>query len=104
MEERSARGRPGSRAWRHPPLPAGRRRRRDSGAGPGRLLAGRRAGRAGRRGGFGLPPPAARGGPAGGGGSPAPAKPLAKLSDIKVGEAISATGPDGGDIVIVRPT
>lgn len=31
-------------------------------------------------------------------------KPLAKLSDIKVGEAISATGPDGADIVIVRPT
>jgi len=31
-------------------------------------------------------------------------KALAKLSDIKVGEAISATGPDGGDIIIVRPT
>ena len=31
-------------------------------------------------------------------------KPLAKLSDIKVGEAISATGPDGGDIIITRPT
>ena len=30
--------------------------------------------------------------------------PLAKLSDIKVGEAISATGPDGGDIIITRPT
>lgn len=29
---------------------------------------------------------------------------LAKLSDIKVGEAISATGPDGGDIIITRPT
>lgn len=36
--------------------------------------------------------------------SAAAAKPLAKLSDITVGEAISATGPDGGDIVIVRPT
>jgi cytochrome b6-f complex iron-sulfur subunit len=31
-------------------------------------------------------------------------KPLAKLSDINVGEAIAATGPDGGDIIIVRPT
>ena len=31
-------------------------------------------------------------------------KPLAKLSDIKVGEAISATGPDGADIIITRPT
>ncbi|MDQ1721892.1 MAG: hypothetical protein QOI26_1626 [Pseudonocardiales bacterium] len=29
---------------------------------------------------------------------------LAKLSDIQVGEAISATGPDGGDIIIIRPT
>ena len=36
--------------------------------------------------------------------STAAAKPLAKLSNIPVGEAISATGPDGGDIVIVRPT
>jgi Rieske Fe-S protein len=35
---------------------------------------------------------------------PATGKPLAKLSDIKVGEAISATGPDGGDIIITRPT
>jgi Rieske Fe-S protein len=47
---------------------------------------------------------AAPGGPAGAAGSSGAAKPLAKLSDIKVGEAISATGPDGGDIVIVRPT
>jgi Rieske Fe-S protein len=31
-------------------------------------------------------------------------KPLAKLSDIKVGQAISATGPDGADIIITRPT
>lgn len=31
-------------------------------------------------------------------------KPLAKLSDIKVGEAISARGPDGADIIITRPT
>jgi Rieske Fe-S protein len=30
--------------------------------------------------------------------------PLAKLSDIKVGEAIAATGPDGGRIIIARPT
>lgn len=29
---------------------------------------------------------------------------LAKLSDIKVGEAISAKGPDGADIIITRPT
>jgi Rieske Fe-S protein len=28
----------------------------------------------------------------------------AKLADIKVGEAILATGPDGGDIIITRPT
>ncbi|HEV2887805.1 MAG TPA: Rieske (2Fe-2S) protein [Jatrophihabitans sp.] len=43
--------------------------------------------------------------PAGGTGSGSGAgKPLAKLSDIKVGEAISATGPDGGDIIITRPT
>ena len=31
-------------------------------------------------------------------------RPLAKLSDIKVGEAISATGPDGAKIIIARPT
>jgi len=31
-------------------------------------------------------------------------KALAKLSDIKVGEAISAKGADGGDIIITRPT
>lgn len=31
-------------------------------------------------------------------------KPLAKLSDIEVGKAISATGPDGADIIITRPT
>ncbi|MEO6501116.1 MAG: Rieske (2Fe-2S) protein [Jatrophihabitantaceae bacterium] len=31
-------------------------------------------------------------------------KALAKLSDIKVGEAISAKGPDGADIIITRPT
>jgi Rieske Fe-S protein len=30
--------------------------------------------------------------------------PLAKLSDIKVGEAIAATGPDGAKIIIARPT
>ena len=36
--------------------------------------------------------------------TPPPGAPLAKLSDITVGEAVSATGPDGGDIVIVRPT
>ncbi|MEO6702064.1 MAG: Rieske (2Fe-2S) protein [Jatrophihabitantaceae bacterium] len=33
-----------------------------------------------------------------------PAGPLAKLSDIKVGEAISATGPDGAKIIIARPS
>jgi Rieske Fe-S protein len=49
------------------------------------------------------PEPAA-GTSAGTGSSGGAGKPLAKLSDIKVGEAISATGPDGGDIVIVRPT
>jgi len=32
------------------------------------------------------------------------AAPLAKLSDIKVGEAISATGPDGKPFIIARPT
>lgn len=32
------------------------------------------------------------------------ATPLAKLSDIKVGEAISATGPDGAKLIIARPT
>ena len=43
--------------------------------------------------------------PAGGGSSsPAASGPLAKLSDIKVGEAISATGPDGAKIIIARPT
>ncbi|MDQ1745444.1 MAG: hypothetical protein QOE23_3783 [Pseudonocardiales bacterium] len=31
-------------------------------------------------------------------------KALAKLSDIKVGEAISAKGADGADIIITRPT
>ncbi|MEO7260357.1 MAG: Rieske (2Fe-2S) protein [Jatrophihabitantaceae bacterium] len=36
--------------------------------------------------------------------SAASGKTLAKLSDIKVGEAISATGPDGADIIITRPT
>lgn len=36
--------------------------------------------------------------------SAASGKALAKLSDIKVGEAISARGPDGGDIIITRPT
>ncbi|HEX8305215.1 MAG TPA: Rieske 2Fe-2S domain-containing protein [Jatrophihabitans sp.] len=34
--------------------------------------------------------------------TPASGAPLAKLSDITVGEAIAATGPDGGDIIIVR--
>ncbi len=29
---------------------------------------------------------------------------LAKLSDIKVGEAIAATGPNGSQIIISRPT
>ncbi|MDQ1739365.1 MAG: hypothetical protein QOE53_1017 [Pseudonocardiales bacterium] len=43
----------------------------------------------------GEPTPGSSSSPAGGG-------PLAKLSDIPVGEAISATGPDGGDIIIVR--
>ena len=36
--------------------------------------------------------------------SAAAARPLAKLSDIKVGEAISAKGADGKDIIITRPT
>jgi Rieske Fe-S protein len=35
--------------------------------------------------------------------APAGSGPLAKLSDIKVGEAISAKGPDG-PIIITRPT
>jgi Rieske Fe-S protein len=39
-----------------------------------------------------------------GGDTPAAGTPLAKLSDIKVGEAISATGPDGAKIIIARPT
>lgn len=38
------------------------------------------------------------------GSSAAGGKPLAKLSDIKVGGAISAKGADGGDIIITRPT
>ncbi len=32
------------------------------------------------------------------------AAPLAKLSSIKIGEAVSATGPDGSKIIISRPT
>ncbi|HEY0167587.1 MAG TPA: Rieske (2Fe-2S) protein [Jatrophihabitans sp.] len=36
--------------------------------------------------------------------SAAAAQALAKLSDIKVGEAISAKGPDGAEIIITRPT
>jgi Rieske Fe-S protein len=36
--------------------------------------------------------------------SGAAAQSLAKLSDIKVGEAISAKGPDGAKIIIARPT
>lgn len=32
------------------------------------------------------------------------AAPLAKLSDIKVGEAVAATGADGSKIIISRPT
>ena len=43
------------------------------------------------------------GGSAGGGGS-TPGTPLAKLSDITVGQAISATAPDGAKIIIARPT
>lgn len=42
-------------------------------------------------------------GSAAGGGS-TPGTPLAKLSDIKVGEAILVTGPDGAKIIIARPT
>jgi cytochrome b6-f complex iron-sulfur subunit len=38
--------------------------------------------------------------PASGSGGP----PLAKLSDIKVGEAVSAKGADGKPIIIARPT
>jgi nitrite reductase/ring-hydroxylating ferredoxin subunit len=38
------------------------------------------------------------------GGSGSSGGPLAKLSDIKVGEAIAATGPDGAKIIISRPT
>jgi cytochrome b6-f complex iron-sulfur subunit len=38
------------------------------------------------------------------GGSGSSGGPLAKLSDIKVGEAIAATGPDGAKIIIARPT
>ncbi|MBV9821816.1 MAG: Rieske (2Fe-2S) protein, partial [Actinobacteria bacterium] len=40
----------------------------------------------------------------GGATSSAVGKALAKLSDIQVGQAISATGPDGADIIITRPT
>ncbi|MDQ2956405.1 MAG: Rieske (2Fe-2S) protein, partial [Actinomycetota bacterium] len=42
--------------------------------------------------------------PASGGASSGDVAPLAKLSSIKVGEAISATGPDGAKIIIARPT
>lgn len=45
--------------------------------------------------------PATSPGSSGGSG---PSGPLAKLSDIKVGEAIAATGPDGAKIIIARPT
>lgn len=45
--------------------------------------------------------PSSGGSGSGGSGSSGP---LAKLSDIKVGEAIAATGPDGGKIIIARPT
>lgn len=46
-------------------------------------------------------------GSSGGGTSPAaaaPGGPLAKVSDVPVGGAKSATGPDGKPIVITRPT
>jgi cytochrome b6-f complex iron-sulfur subunit len=41
---------------------------------------------------------------AGSGGATSPKAALAKLSDIKVGEAISAKGRNGKDIIITRPT
>ena len=40
----------------------------------------------------------------GGSSSATNAGPLAQLADIKVGEAIAATGPDGAKIIIARPT
>jgi Rieske Fe-S protein len=40
----------------------------------------------------------------GSGGSSTQNGPLAKLADIKIGEAISATGADGAKIIIARPT
>jgi Rieske Fe-S protein len=42
--------------------------------------------------------------PGGGGSGSTPGAALAKLSDIKVGEAISATGTDGATIIIARPS
>lgn len=53
-------------------------------------------------------PAAGAGGTGTGGTSPSGASgaaaPLAKLSDIKVGEAVSATGPSGAKLIIARPT
>jgi len=42
--------------------------------------------------------------PGGSSGGGSAGGPLAKLSDIKIGEAIAATGPDGAKIIIARPT
>jgi cytochrome b6-f complex iron-sulfur subunit len=42
--------------------------------------------------------------PSAGGTTAAAGAPLAKLSSIKVGEAIAATGADGSKIIISRPT
>lgn len=46
-------------------------------------------------------PPAPASAPATGGGSAAP---LAKLSDITVGQTVSATSPDGKPLIVARPT
>jgi len=32
------------------------------------------------------------------------AKPLARLADVPVGGAVSATGPDGGPVIVAQPT
>jgi cytochrome b6-f complex iron-sulfur subunit len=45
--------------------------------------------------------PTVTGSAGGGGGS---TKPLARLSAIPVGEAVSATGPNGASLIIARPT
>ncbi|HEU5269030.1 MAG TPA: Rieske (2Fe-2S) protein [Jatrophihabitans sp.] len=48
--------------------------------------------------------PAGDSGSSGGTGSPAAGKPLAQLSAIPVGGAVSATGPNGAPLIIARPS